>query len=173
MNGILERWCMRLKGHFFEVSSMQSIHKSFRQSLALLITLLFLQSCAVYVAYGLYRTITDINASLTLVDNSILRIQGILNEGKNLKRAAEDGKLISTLAEKIPSLIQNDVTLATREKIVKLSSDLKLSSDDFTKNATAEDLPGAKKAYNDMTTTYDSFTGLMNDLSDSVGEPLR
>lgn len=152
---------------------MQSIRKTTHQGLALLLTMLLLQSCAVYVAYGLYRTISDINATLTLVDTSITRIQGVLNEGKNLKRAAEDGKLISTLAEKIPSLIQKDVALETKEKIVKLSGDLKSSSDDFTEKATAEDLPGAKKAYNDMTTTYDSFSGLMDELSDSVGEPLR
>lgn len=152
---------------------MQSITRSTRKYLVLLITMVFLQSCAVYVAYGLYRTVTDINATLTLVDKSITNIQGVLNEGKNLKRAAADGKLISSLAEKMPSLIQKDVALATKEKIVKLSGELKLSSDSFTDKATAEDLPGAKKAYNEMTTTYSSFTGLMNDLSDSVGEPLR
>ncbi|TKB23260.1 hypothetical protein FCL47_23155 [Desulfopila sp. IMCC35006] len=149
------------------------MNTSVRKYLVLLLTMLLLQSCAVYVAYGLYRTVTDINATLTLVDKSITNIQGVLSEGKNLKRAAADGKLISTLAEKIPSLIQKDVALATKEKIVKLSGDLKFSSDDFTNKATAEDLPGAKKAYNDMTTTYGSFTDLMNDLSDSVGEPLR
>ncbi len=147
--------------------------QSIRKYLVLLTTMLLLQSCAVYVAYGLYRTVTDINATLTLVDTSITNIQGVLKEGKNLKRTVADGKLISTLAEKIPSLIQKDVALATKEKIVRLSGDLKRSSDDFTNKATAEDLPGAKKAYNDMTIAYGSFTGLMNDLSDSVGEPLR
>jgi hypothetical protein len=120
------------------------------------------------MAYGLYRTIRDINDILSLVNNSIVKICMVLEEGKELKRAAEDGKLISTLADKIPSLIQNEVIGATKEKIKMLSANLKISSLDFTKNAIAEDLAGAKKAYNDMAATYNEFTGLMTDLSESI-----
>ena len=148
---------------------MQSTHKY----LVLLITMLFLQSCAVYAAYGLYRTVTDISATLTRIDNSIVRIQQVLDEGKNLKRAADDGTFISTLAEKIPSLIQNEVELVAKEKIEKLSSALSLSSLDFTKNALAEDLSGARKAYDEMSDIFAKFTGLMSDLTDSIGEPLQ
>jgi hypothetical protein len=132
---------------------------------------LFLHGCAVYVAYGLYRTVMDINETLTLVDSSLIRIQGILNEGKNLRRAAEDGKLISTLAEKIPSYIQDEVEIVTKEKITTLSDALKLSSLDFTESAKEEDLPGATKAFNDMSSTYNDFTDLMDDLSDTAVKP--
>ena len=144
---------------------MQSIQRYFPALLALLL----LHGCAVYMAYGLYRTIQDINQTLTLVDGSIGRIQMIVNEGKDLKRAAADGKLISTLAEKIPTLIQKEVELATKEKIETLSLALKLSSLAFTKNATEENLSGATKSYNEMAATYNKFTGLMDELSDSVG----
>lgn len=148
---------------------MQSTHKY----LVLLLTMLFLQGCAVYAAYGLYRTITDISATLTRIDNSIVRIQKVLDEGKNLKRAADDGTFISTLAEKIPSLIQNEVELVVKEKIENLSSALSLSSLDFTKNALAEDLSGARKAYDEMSDIFAKFTDLMSDLTDSIGEPLQ
>ncbi|GAB6193657.1 hypothetical protein [Desulfocastanea catecholica] len=146
---------------------MQSFHKC----VFLLMAVLFLHGCAVYVAYGLYRTVMDINQTLTLVDNSLIRIQGVLNEGKNLRRAAEDGKLISTLAEKIPSHIQDEVELVTKEKIATLSGALKLSSLDFTESAQEEDLPGATKAFNDMSATYNDFTDLMNELSDTAVTP--
>jgi hypothetical protein len=120
------------------------------------------------MAYGLYRTLSDINDTLTLVNHSMTRIQMILNEGKELKRAAEDGRLVGTLAEKIPSLIQNEVVHETKEKIKTLSGNLKLSSEDFVQSAVAEELAGAKKAYNDMAGTYNEFTGLMSDLSETI-----
>jgi hypothetical protein len=136
--------------------------------LILIIGGIFLHSCVVVMAYGLYRTIRDINDILSLVNNSIVKICMVLEEGKELKRAAEDGKLVGTLADKIPSLIQNEVIDATKEKIKMLSANLKIFSLDFTKNAIAEDLAGAKKAYNDMVGTYNEFTGLMTDLSETI-----
>ena len=150
-----------------------SSHRSNHLCFALLLTLFFLQSCVVYTAYGLYRTITDINATLTLINTSIVRIQGVVNEGENLKQAVDDGTLISSLAEKIPSLIQSEVERVTREKIELLSGDLALSSLDFTQNALVENLSGARKAYDDMAATFNRFTGLMNDLSNSIAEPLK
>lgn len=139
----------------------------------LLIGLCLLHGCAVYAVYGLYQTVTEINQTLTLVNNSITKIHSVLDEGKDLNRAVEDGKLISTLAEKIPSLIQNEVELATKEKITTLSNGLKLSSLDFTKNAEAGDLLGAKKSYNTMTSIYNEFTDLMGDLSDTITDPKK
>ena len=142
--------------------------KSINKSLVLLIAGLFLHSCAVYVAYGLYRTVRDINDTLGLVNNSIVKIRSVLDTGKDLKRAAEDGRLVGTLADKIPSLVLDEVALETREKIKTLSGNLKLSSVDFVQNAVAEELTGAKKAYNEMTGTYNEFTGLMSDLSETL-----
>jgi hypothetical protein len=96
-----------------------------------------------------------------------------MNEGENLKQAVDDGTLISSLAEKIPSLIQSEVERVTRDKIEQLSGDLTLSSLDFTQNALVENLSGARKAYDDMAATFNRFTGLMNDLSNSIAEPLK
>jgi hypothetical protein len=92
----------------------------------------------------------------------------VLDEGKELRRASEDGRLVGTLAERIPSLIQNEVEQATREKIETLSGNLRLSAVAFTKNAAAEELTCAKKSYNEMAGTYNEFTGLMNDLSENI-----
>jgi hypothetical protein len=139
----------------------------------LLAGMLLLHGCAVYAVYCLYKTVTEINQTLTAVHSSITRIQGVLDEGENLNRAAEDGRLISTLAEKIPTLIHNEVEVATKEKITALSDDLQLSSLDFTKHAVAEDLLGAKKSYNEMSATYNKFTDLMDDLSDTLGPPVK
>jgi len=160
-----------LSVNFFLMTNM--VMKSISKSLSVLLLVLLLNGCAVYAVYGLYRTVNDITQTLTQVDDSINRIQGILNEGKELKRAAEDGKLITTLAEKIPTLIQKEVERRTKEKIETLSLALKVSSIVFTKTALAEDLPGAKEAYGEMSDTYNEFTGLMDELSDSIGEPLR
>jgi hypothetical protein len=129
------------------------------------VTLLFLQSCFLYAAYGIYRTIKDINGALTTVNSSMTKIQSVLKEGKDLKRAAADGQLISTLADKIPTLIQGKVEQATKDKINNLSGNLKAASLDFTKNAAAENLAGANQAYNNMATTYNQFTNLMTELS--------
>lgn len=147
--------------------------KSVHNFLLLLTGVLFLHGCAVYAVYGVYKTVTEINQTLTQVDHSINKIQRVLNEGKDLKRAAKDGKLISTLAEKIPTLIQKEVEHQTQEKIKTLSGALKLSSLAFTKSAEQEDLPGAKKSFTDMTNTYNNFTNLMSDLSDTVAPPLK
>jgi ABC-type xylose transport system permease subunit len=139
----------------------------------LLAGLIFAQGCAVYAVYGVYKTVTEVNTALTQVDSSINRIQRVLNEGKELHRAAEDGKLITTLAEKIPTLIQKEVELAAQEKIRTLSGALRLSSILFTQNAEQENLKGANKAFNDMTTTANEFTNFINELSDTVAPPLK
>jgi len=147
--------------------------KRLSRVLLLLAVLLFLHGCAVYAVYGVYKTVTEVNTALTQVDSSINRIQRVLSEGKELHRAAEDGKLITTLAEKIPTLIQNEVERAAQEKIKTLSGALQLSSILFTKNAEEENLHGATEAFNDMTTTTNEFADYMNELSDSVTPPLK
>jgi predicted PurR-regulated permease PerM len=139
----------------------------------LLTCLFFAHGCAVYAVYGVYKTVTEVNTALTQVDSSINRIQRVLSEGKELHRAAEDGKLITTLAEKIPTLIQNEVEHAAQEKIKTLSGALRVSSILFTKNAEEENLSGANKAFNDMTTTTNEFANFMNELSDTVAPPLK
>lgn len=139
----------------------------------LLLAIAFFQGCAALVVYDLFQTVNDINRTLTQVDSSIARIQGILQEGKELKRAADDGRLITTLAEKIPTLIQKEVERRTQEKIETLALALKVSSIVFTASAQDEDLPGAEKAYGEMTETYNSFTDLMGELSDEISQPLR
>lgn len=139
--------------------------------LLLFVGVLLLHGCAVYGVYGLYKTVTDINTTLTQVDNSINRIQRIVHEGRELHRAAEDGKLITTLAERIPTLIQNEVEIATKEKIASLSGDLKMASILFTKSAEEENLPAATKAFDEMNTTSDKFADLMSELSDTVTPP--
>jgi hypothetical protein len=142
--------------------------KVIRKCLILLVCALFLQSCFFYAAYGVYRTIRDINSALAMVNNAMTNVRTVLAEGKELKRAAEDGKLITSLAEKIPTLIQNQVEQAAANKINALSGDLKLSSIDFTQNAVAENLTGARHAYNDMAGTYNRFADLMSDLSETA-----
>jgi hypothetical protein len=138
-----------------------------------LVAIILLQGCAALVVYDLYRTVSDINQTLTQVDSSIQRIQGVLKEGKELKRAADDGRLITTLAEKIPTLVQKEVERQTQKKIETLSLALKVSSIVFTTSAEKEDLPGAEKAYGEMTDTYNSFSDLMGELSGDLSQPLK
>ena len=147
--------------------------KRFPRYILLIAVLMFVHGCAVYAVYGLYKTVTEVNTALTQVDSSINRIQRVLNEGKELHRAAEDGKLITTLAEKIPTLIQDEVELAAQEKIKTLSGALQLSSILFTRNAEEENLNGATKSFNDMKTTANEFADYMNELSDSADLPLK
>ena len=142
--------------------------KTIQKYIILFVCALFLQSCFFYAAYGVYQTIRDINSALFMVNNAMNNIRTVLTEGKALKQAAEDGRLITSLAEKIPSLIQDQVERAVSDKINVLSGDLKLSSIDFTKNAVAEDLVAARRAYNDMADTYNRFADLMSDLSETA-----
>ena len=141
--------------------------KSMNRFFALFMGVLLLQSCALYAAYGIYRTVKDINGTLTMVSSSITRIQGVIKEGKDLKRAAEDGKLIATLSEKIPSMIQKQVEQATKDKIQLFSGDLKTASLDLAKNAIKEDLTATTQSYNNMVNVYNQFSGLMNSLEES------
>jgi hypothetical protein len=129
---------------------------------------IFLQSCFLYAVYGIYRTVQDINNVLTLVNSSLTRIQTVVNEGKDLKRAAKDGTLIASLAEKIPNLVQKEVNRAFNEKINGLSKDLKLSSLDFSRNAEAENLAGATKSFNDMANTFNRFGDLMTEMDQTA-----
>lgn len=145
--------------------------KDFTRQLMLLLTLFVLQGCAVYAVYGLYQTVSEINTTLTRVDSSIARIERVLKEGKDLHRAAEDGELITTLAEKIPTLIQQEVEIATKEKITALAGDLSLASRLFTTTANEENLPGAQQAFADITATSDTFSNLMTELSESFPQP--
>lgn len=133
-----------------------------------IVFLLFLQSCALYAVYGTLQTINNINNVLNMVCTSMNTIHAIINEGTNLKRAAEDGKLISTLAERIPSLIVEPIEQAVKEKIHMLSDDLKTSAINFTQNALEENLPGAIEAYNRMSDTYNRFSDLMVDLEQTA-----
>jgi|GEM_PF-3460244 len=129
---------------------------------------LFLQSCALYAVYGTLQTINNVNNVLNMVCTSMNTIHAIISEGTNLKRAAEDGKLISTLAERIPSLIVEPIEQAVKEKIHMLSDDLKTSAINFTQNALEENLPGAIEAYNRMSDTYNRFSDLMVDLEQTA-----
>jgi hypothetical protein len=133
-----------------------------------LVGVFLLQSCFLYAVYGLYRTVQDINYVLTMVNTSLTRIRTVVNEGKDLNRAAKDGTLITSLAEKIPTLVQKEVSRAFNEKINLLSHDLKLSSLDFTRNAVAENLLGATKAYNDMAGTFNRFGDLMSEMDQAA-----
>ena len=142
--------------------------KLFQKYLIVLACALTLQSCFFYAAYGVYQTIRDINSALAAVNNTMTNIRTVLADGKDLKRAAEDGKLISSLAEKIPTLIQDQVERKVTDKINTLSGALKLSSLDFTKNAVAENLTGARHAYNDMADTYNRFADLMSEMDETA-----
>lgn len=125
-------------------------------------------SCALYAAYGVYHTVKDINSTLTTINQSMAKVKAVIKEGKDLNRAAEESKLIGTLAERIPAYIRNDVEAGTKEKIKILSGDLNLSAGDLTENLTTENHKGAVKAYNGMSDTYNRFTELMTDLSKST-----
>ena len=139
-----------------------------RRCFILLVCAIFLNSCFFYAAYGVYRTIQDINGALSMVSNAMTDIRTVLKEGKDIKRAAKDGKLISSLADRIPTLIQSQVERAARSKINALSSDLKLASLALTRCAEAENLVGANRSYNDMADTVNRFSGLMTDLSQTT-----
>ncbi len=142
--------------------------KLFQKYLVVIVCALFLQSCFFYAAYGVYRTIRDINSALSVVNNTMTNIRTVLEEGKDLKRAAEDGRLISSLADKIPTLIQDQVERKVQDKINILSGELKTSAIDFTRNAVAENLIDARRSYNDMADTYNRFADLMSDMSDTA-----
>jgi hypothetical protein len=139
--------------------------KSMTKWFAIFVCIFFMQSCAVYAVYGVYRTIRDINTLLVTVNGSITNIRTILDEGKDLKRAAEDGKLISVLAEKIPTLIKNQVEKETKVKIDTLSGDLKGAALALVKGAAAENLNEAVGAYNTMVNTYNQLNDLTNDMT--------
>jgi hypothetical protein len=146
---------------FMEYSPMKATVK-------LLTPFLFLflfQSCFFVAAYGVVNTVRDINNALSTIHDSMAKIKTVITEGENLNRAVEDGKMITTLAERIPAYIRDDVKPSAKEKIRTLSVDLKVSSVDLTENLKSEDLKGARKAYNDVSDTYNRFTQLMKDLS--------
>ena len=136
----------------------------------IVLSAILLQSCFLYAVYGVYRTIQDINNVLTLVNTSLLRINTVINEGRDLKRVAKDGTLIVSLAEEIPKLIQVEVEKRIKEKINRLSADLKLSALEFTRNAIEENLSGAKKAYNEMAETYNGFGELLDEMSRAASQ---
>ena len=139
-----------------------------RKCIPVFLATLLLQSCFFYAAYGILRTIQDINMLLRTVHSSMTSIQTILKEGNDLQRAAKDGKLISTLAEKIPGLIRGQVEKAVSDKIGLLSGDLKTSALNLTKHAVDENLKEAYQSYNEMADTYNKFTELMTDLSQTA-----
>jgi len=140
----------------------------FKRVIPVLLTAMLLQSCIFYAAYGILRTIQDINMLLRTVHSSMTTIQTVLKEGTDLKRAAKDGRLISTLAEKIPGLIRGQVEKAVSDKIGLLSGDLKTSALNLTKHAVDENLKEAYQAYNEMADTYNKFTELMADLAQTA-----
>jgi hypothetical protein len=129
---------------------------------------LLLPACFFYAAYGVLRTIQDISMILRTINSSMTNIQTVMKEGKDLKRAADDGKLVATLAEKIPGLIRNQVEKAVSDKINLLSGDLKTSALNFSKHAVEENLKGAHQSYNEMADSYNRLTDLMTELSETA-----
>lgn len=117
----------------------------------------FLASCALLGAYALVQTVRDINNTLTAANNSITRIGQVLDEGKNIKRAAEDGRLLTTLAAKIPALVRDQVEQPVREEVGKLAANLRASSEGLSKMLSCEDMVGSKKAYNDVIRNYNDL----------------
>jgi hypothetical protein len=142
--------------------------KVYLKPVAALLLALSLQSCFVYAAYGVYRTIRDINGALVMINSSLGNIRTVVSEGKELKRAAEDGRLIGSLAQKIPTLIQEQVEGKVKEEIHTLSGNLHASALDFARNAEVENLAEAKHAYNEMADTYNRFADLLSEMSDTA-----
>ena len=143
--------------------SMKKIYKS----LVVLTAALFIQSCFLFAVYGTLRTINDVIRVLNTVNSSMTTIRTVLDEGQNLKRAAEDGRQISYLAERIPGMVKNRFEKAVTDKIDLLSGDLKTTAVALTKHALEENLGEAIKTYNNMNRTYNEFSDLMNDLAQS------
>jgi hypothetical protein len=139
-----------------------------KKIIPVVLAMLLLQSCFFYAAYGILRTINDINYILRTINTSMTTIQTVMKEGKDLKRAAKDGQLVATMAEKIPGLIRKQVDKAVNEKINLLSGDLRTSALNFTKHAIKENLKEAHQSYNQMVDTYNRFTDLMTDLSQAA-----
>jgi hypothetical protein len=127
--------------------------------------LFLFQSCFFPAAYGVYYTVKDVNNALSTMHDSMAKIKAVIMEGENLNQAVEDGKMITTLSERIPAYIRDDVKPSAKEKIRALTGDLKTSSIDLTENLADEDLKGSRKAYNEVSDTYNRFTQLMKDLS--------
>ena len=144
------------------IEGMRSLH-----ILILTVVLgLVLQGCFIFTGLALINTLRDINTTLNLVYTSIHTIRAILDEGKDIKRAAEEGTLVATLADRIPTLVRGMVEESVRQRIGILSLDLKGAALDLTAKSLAEDLTGARKACDNMTKIYDEFVALTDELSE-------
>jgi len=141
------------------------MRKSFRIWVAAAAAGLLLQGCFILAGYALIRTASDIISILNRVNDTMERIRVILDEGKEIKRAQEEGRLIATLCERIPSLIRDQVEKPVRREIEKFSGDLRAAAFDLAGESLAEDLIGANKAYDNMVNVYNEFAAYMNDLT--------
>ncbi len=141
------------------------MRKSFRIWIATAAAGLLLQGCFILAGYALIRTASDIISILNTVNDTMSRIRVILDEAKEIKRASEEGRLIATLCERIPSLVRDQVEKPVRQEIEKFSGDLRAAALDLAGKSLAEDLIGANKAYNNMVNVYNEFAAFMNDLT--------
>jgi hypothetical protein len=138
--------------------------KRISSNLSIIICTFFLQSCAIYAVYGTLQAINHINNVLNMVCTSMNTIHTILSEGTNIKRAARDGELIRTLADRIPGLVAGHFEQAVAEKINLFSGDLKTTAIAFTQHAVDENLAGARQSYNTLSTVYNRFSDLLVEL---------
>ena len=113
-------------------------------------------------AYALIQTVRDINNTLDAANNSITRIGLVLDEGKQIKQAADDGRLLTTLAEKIPALVRNQVEQPVREEVGKLATNLKVTSTELTKKLLCDDIVGSKNAYANVIRSYNDLVDFAN-----------
>lgn len=141
------------------------MRKSFRIWVAAASAGLLLQGCFILAGYALIRTASDIISILNTVNNTMERIRVILDEGKEIKRASKEGRLIATLSKRIPNLIRDQVEKPVRREIEKFSGNLRAAALDLAVKSLAEDLIGANKAYNNMANVYNEFAAYMNDLT--------
>ena len=128
---------------------------------------LFLESCALLAAYALIQTVRDINNMLDTANSSITRIGRILDEGKEIEKAADDGNLLTALAEEIPALVRDQVEQPIREEVGKLATNLKETSTALTKMLLCEDIVGSKNAYANVIRSYNDLVDFANSYNET------
>lgn len=123
-----------------------------------------LQGCIILSGYMLLGAVRDVITVLNTVDRSMNTINEILAEGKEIKRVAPEGRFIATLCARIPCLVRERLEKKAQQQIDAFSKDLGGAALDLVTKSLAEDLQGARKAYNNMVCIYNEFSSFTNGL---------
>lgn len=125
-----------------------------------------LQGCIILSGYMLLGAVRDVITILNTVDRSMNTINEILAEGKEIKRAAPEGRFIATLCARIPCLVRERLEKKAQQQIDAFSKDLGRAALDLATKSLAEDLQGARRAYNKMVSIYSELANFTNGLAE-------